>query len=79
MRKSTRIGAAVITLVCVGAAFVRAVPANKIGLHLASFSPVEGFQVRTHDGNALYLSPRAALTESALQRAATWRPASCEA
>lgn len=66
MRKSTRIVAAVVTLVCTGVAFVQAAPATNIGLHLASFSPVEGFQARTHDGGAVYVSPRAALTESAL-------------
>lgn len=71
MRKSTLVLTAV--LACVGGtvALGQFVVDNKVNLHLASLTPVDGFDARAFGDVNVYVSKRVALTEAALLTADT--------
>jgi len=62
MRKSRTL--LTVILACVGGSV--ALADNKVNLHLASLTPVDGFEVRAFGDVNVYVSPRVALTEAAL-------------
>ena len=64
MRKSTTVLAAVIASVSLGVTLAQS--EYQLSLHLASLTPVDGFDVKTFNGDQVYISPRVAVTESAV-------------
>lgn len=69
MRKSTTVLAAALALVSVGMVAAQSSTENKLSLHLASLTPVDGFQARSFDGSDIYVAPGAAVTQTAVQSA----------
>lgn len=65
MRKSRAV--LTVILACVGASV--ALADNKVNLHLASLTPVDGFEARAFGDVNVYVSSRVALTEAALMTA----------
>ena len=64
MRKSTAVLTAIVACACGSMATARA--DTRVDLHLASLTPVDGFDVRAFGDVNVYVSPRVALTEAAL-------------
>lgn len=64
MRKSTTVLAAVMALVSLSVTLAQS--EKQLTLHLASLTPVDGFDVKTVDGAQVYISSRVAVTESAV-------------
>lgn len=69
MRKSRAVLTVMLTCVGGSVAMAQAVVDNKVNLHLASLTPVDGFEARAFGDVNVYVSSRVALTEAALMTA----------
>lgn len=66
MRKSTAVLTGVLACLSGSVALAQVVEDSKVNLHLASLSPVDGFDAQSFGDVNVYVSPRVALTEAAL-------------
>lgn len=66
MRKSKSVLAVVLACVGGSVALAQSAEDKQVNLHLASLTPVDGFDTRAFADGDVYVSPRVALTEAAL-------------